>query len=100
MAKKRAIPLVDLLQFTKGDEKTKKAFIKKLGNAFHDIGFVGVVKSELETPSCTGTLFWSLSALAINIKNPRQYVEAFPLNYYTPIQSLHLSVVVVLELLS
>ena len=43
MAKKRAIPLVDLLQFTKGDEKTKKAFIKKLGNAFHDIGFVGVV---------------------------------------------------------
>ncbi|MEP7269193.1 MAG: 2-oxoglutarate and iron-dependent oxygenase domain-containing protein [Saprospiraceae bacterium] len=43
MAKKRAIPLVDLFQFTKGDEKAKKVFIKKLGKAFHEIGFVGVV---------------------------------------------------------
>ncbi len=43
MAKKRAIPLVDLNQFTKGEEKDKKTFIKKLAVAFHEIGFVGVV---------------------------------------------------------
>jgi len=43
MAKKRAIPLVDLAQFTKGDETSRKAFIKKLAKAFHEIGFVGVI---------------------------------------------------------
>lgn len=43
MAKKRAIPLVDLAQFTKGDDTSRKAFIKKLAKAFHEIGFVGVV---------------------------------------------------------
>ncbi len=43
MAKKRAIPLVDLSHFTKGDEATKKAFIKKLSKAFREIGFVGVI---------------------------------------------------------
>lgn len=43
MARKRAIPLVDLSDFTKGDEASKKAFIKKLSKAFHEIGFVGVV---------------------------------------------------------
>lgn len=43
MSRKRAIPLVDLSQFTRGEQKDKKAFIKKLGKAFHEIGFVGVV---------------------------------------------------------
>ena len=43
MARKRAIPLVELSDFTKGDEASKKAFIKKLSKAFHEIGFVGVV---------------------------------------------------------
>ncbi len=40
--KKRAIPLVDLSQFINGTEQEKKAFVDKLGNAFHEIGFVGV----------------------------------------------------------
>lgn len=43
MAKKRAIPLVDLAQFTKGDEIARKAFIRKLAKAFREIGFVGVI---------------------------------------------------------
>ncbi|MDZ4710532.1 MAG: 2-oxoglutarate and iron-dependent oxygenase domain-containing protein [Saprospiraceae bacterium] len=43
MAKKRAIPLVDLAQFTKGDVTSRKAFIRKLAKAFHEIGFVGVI---------------------------------------------------------
>jgi len=38
----RTIPLVDLSEFEQGDEATRKAFIKQLGDAFHDIGFVGV----------------------------------------------------------
>ena len=62
MAKKRAIPLVDLLQFTKGDEKAKKAFIKKLGTAFHDIGSVSythldVYKRQTFMPAKTPSSF-------------------------------------------
>lgn len=40
---KRAIPLVDLKQFTQGNAAEKAAFVEALGNAFHAIGFVGVV---------------------------------------------------------
>ena len=38
----RAIPLVDLSQFETGDAAARTAFTKQLGDAFHDIGFVGV----------------------------------------------------------
>lgn len=40
---KRTIPVVDLQQFTDGDAAARTAFVKKLGDAFHEIGFVGVV---------------------------------------------------------
>jgi isopenicillin N synthase-like dioxygenase len=38
----RTIPLVKLSDFETGDAATRKAFINQLGDAFHDIGFVGV----------------------------------------------------------
>lgn len=38
----RAIPVVDLSQFIKGNADERAAFVQKLGNAFHEIGFVGV----------------------------------------------------------
>jgi isopenicillin N synthase-like dioxygenase len=38
----RTIPLVNLSDFEKGDDATRQAFIKQLGDAFHGIGFVGV----------------------------------------------------------
>jgi len=38
----RTIPLVDLSDFENGDDATRKAFIRQLGDAFHGIGFVGV----------------------------------------------------------
>lgn len=40
---KRTIPLVDLSSFINGDEAERTAFVKKLGEAFHKVGFVGVV---------------------------------------------------------
>jgi isopenicillin N synthase-like dioxygenase len=40
---KRAIPLVDLSKFRDGTPEERKAFVKELGNAFHNIGFVGVI---------------------------------------------------------
>lgn len=39
---KRVIPVVDLSQFTEGDEASRAAFVAELGKAFHEIGFVGV----------------------------------------------------------
>ncbi|MEM6773105.1 MAG: 2-oxoglutarate and iron-dependent oxygenase domain-containing protein, partial [Bacteroidota bacterium] len=38
----RTIPLVNLSHFVDGDEASRQAFIKQLGDAFHGIGFVGV----------------------------------------------------------
>jgi isopenicillin N synthase-like dioxygenase len=40
---KRAIPVVDLSKFVSGNEADRAAFIEKLGKAFHEIGFVGVI---------------------------------------------------------
>lgn len=38
----RAIPLVDLSQFTEGNAQQQGAFVQALGDAFQNIGFVGV----------------------------------------------------------
>ena len=40
---KRTIPVVDLSQFVNGSEAERAAFVEKLGKAFHEIGFVGVI---------------------------------------------------------
>lgn len=40
---KRAIPLVDLSKFRNGTPEERKSFVKELGDAFHNIGFVGVI---------------------------------------------------------
>ena len=39
----RAIPLVDLNEFVNGDPSSKLKFVNELGDAFHNIGFVGVI---------------------------------------------------------
>jgi isopenicillin N synthase-like dioxygenase len=36
------IPVVDLADFTSGDEKKKAAFVQQLGKAYEDVGFVAV----------------------------------------------------------
>lgn len=40
---KRTIPVVDLKKFTEGSVEERAAFVEKLGKAFHEIGFVGVI---------------------------------------------------------
>lgn len=40
---KRAIPLVDLNQYVQGDDHQKAEFVSALGQAFHEVGFVGVI---------------------------------------------------------
>ncbi len=39
----RVIPVVDLSQFVHGSAEERSAFVDKLGKAFHEIGFVGVI---------------------------------------------------------
>lgn len=39
----RTIPVVDLSTFVNGNESEREAFVNKLGQAFHEVGFVGVV---------------------------------------------------------
>jgi len=44
----RTIPVVDLSKFVNGDAADRKAFVEKLGKAFHEVGFVGVVNHGIE----------------------------------------------------
>lgn len=39
----RVIPVVDLSKFVHGNENDRISFVQKLGRAFHEVGFVGVV---------------------------------------------------------
>ena len=39
----RAIPILDLSEFTKGSQSSRTAFVHTLGAAFHDVGFVGII---------------------------------------------------------
>lgn len=41
--KEKGIPTVDLSQFTQGDAAQREAFVRDLGKAFHEVGFVAVV---------------------------------------------------------
>jgi len=38
----RTIPVVSLSQFSEGNGKERQEFVKQLGKAFHEVGFVGV----------------------------------------------------------
>lgn len=42
MAQTQSIPVVDLAAFTSGDAASKAAFVKQLGNAYEEVGFVAV----------------------------------------------------------
>lgn len=61
----RAIPLVDLSKYVSGSEAERAAFVEKLGKAFHEIGFVGVInhgisKSLIEEFYNTSNAFFGL----------------------------------------
>ncbi len=61
----RVIPLVDLSKFVQGNETERAAFVEKLGKAFHEIGFVGVInhgipKSLIEEFYNTSKSFFGL----------------------------------------
>lgn len=40
---KRTIPVVDLSKYVNGDDSQKAEFVNEIGQAFHEVGFVGVI---------------------------------------------------------
>jgi len=44
----RTIPTVDLSKFVHGNAEERSAFVDKLGKAFHEVGFVGVVNHGID----------------------------------------------------
>ena len=42
MAQEQTIPVVDLRDYTEGDESTRKDFVANIGDALKDLGFVAV----------------------------------------------------------
>lgn len=67
----RSIPLVDLSKFVNGTEDEKKQFVAALGNAFHEVGFVGVVNHHVPKEVIDG--FYKVSkeffSLPVDIKS-------------------------------
>lgn len=70
---KRAIPVVDLGKFTNGSAEERTAFIKKLGNAFHDIGFVAVKNHGISKALIDGFYANSKSFFALPVEVKRKY---------------------------
>ncbi len=62
----RAIPVVDLSKFVDGNEQERQAFVEKLGKAFHEVGFVGVINHGIPKELVDG--FYSSSKEFFSMK--------------------------------
>ncbi len=69
----RAIPLVDLNKFVNGNEEQRKEFVKELGDAFHHIGFVGVVNHGVPKDLVDGFYNNAKKFFALPVDNKRKY---------------------------
>lgn len=70
---KRAIPLVDLSKFVQGTEADRTAFVQELGNAFHNIGFVGVVNHGIPKDLIDAFYAASKRFFALPVEVKKQY---------------------------
>jgi isopenicillin N synthase-like dioxygenase len=70
---KRAIPLVDLSKFRNGTAEEKDAFVKELGDAFHNIGFVGVINHGIPKSLIDGFYAASKRFFALPVDVKRKY---------------------------
>ncbi len=69
----RAIPLVDLSTFVKGDQAQRQAFVANLGKAFHEIGFVGVVNHGIPKHLVDDFYAASKAFFALPVEVKRRY---------------------------
>lgn len=70
---KRNIPVVDLSKFVDGNTEQKAAFVKELGRAFHQIGFVGVVNHGIPKELIDDYYKASKEFFALPVDTKRQY---------------------------
>lgn len=69
----RAIPVVDLSQFVNGNAKEREAFVEKLGKAFHEIGFVGVINHGIPKSLVDGFYQSAKDFFALSVDVKRKY---------------------------
>jgi isopenicillin N synthase-like dioxygenase len=69
----RAIPLVDLHRFTRGDQADRRGFVQDLGNAFHSTGFVGVINHGISKELVDRFYAESRAFFALPEEKKRQY---------------------------
>ena len=73
MKTKRTIPVLDLSQFTKGNATQKKNFVKALGTAFHEIGFVAIKKHGVAQQLIDDFYAASKAFFALPVTTKRKY---------------------------
>jgi isopenicillin N synthase-like dioxygenase len=69
----RAIPVVDLSKFVNGNGEERNAFVDKLGNAFHKIGFVAVKNHGISQDLIDNFYTASKAFFALPVETKRQY---------------------------
>lgn len=70
---KRAIPVVDLSKFVNGTAEQRAEFVDELGQAFHEIGFVGVVNHGIPKDLIDGFYAGAKSFFGLPVETKRQY---------------------------
>ncbi len=69
----RNIPVVDLSKFINGDTEDRSAFVKSIGRAFHEIGFVGVINHGIPKELIDGYYTASKAFFNLPVSVKEQY---------------------------
>jgi isopenicillin N synthase-like dioxygenase len=72
----RAIPLVDLSKFVDGTAEERSAFVSALGDAFHNVGFVGVINHGIPKSLIDDFYTASKQFFAMPVEQKRKYEVA------------------------
>lgn len=72
----KGIPTVDLAQFTQGDANQREIFVRQLGAAFHEVGFVAVENHGIPKELVNGFYTASKAFFALPEATKRQYEVA------------------------
>lgn len=70
----RNIPVVDLSKFRDGNESDRKVFVEKLGNAFHEVGFVSVVNHGVSKEIVDSFYNSSKDFFSLPVEKKRSYL--------------------------
>lgn len=73
MANNGVIPVVDLSQFLEGSSGQRNGFVKKLGDAFHNIGFVGVANHGISQDLINDFYMSSKAFFGLSVEVKKKY---------------------------